>query len=307
MSLAIELPLGLGGWRAASRSKVIPRGLAKVPKSIPASSRLIILKRRAFRCSKVAPFTAQDHATAPGVIVITVALARRYWPPVSPLGKRIQMGVVRDGANNAPYLTVVGVVKDGKYSTLGEDPLPFFYLNAVQYVLLPTLVIRTQGNPAEATTLVRDAIGALDKNLPLYDVKTARQHLGLALLPARLAGSVLGTFGLEERCCLRWQAFAGVMAYAVSQRTREIGVRMALGADAAAVLRLVIHQGLQLVLIGLVLGLAAAFAALTRLLKSLLLSARPDPLTFAGIVLLLTTVALLVQPFLPGARRKWIR
>jgi predicted permease len=293
VSLADALPLSLGGARRGVSLEgytAQPGESTEIDSSIVAPDYFETLR---IPLQQGRAFTAQDHATAPGVIVINEALARRYWPRQSPLGKRLQMGDVRARVNDAPYLTVIGVVKDGKYNSLGEDPLPFFYLNAAQqYVSSPTLVIRTQGNPAEATTLVRDAIGALDKNLPLFDVKTMRQHLRLALLPARLAGSVLGTFGLVA-LLLAAAGIYGVMAYAVSQRTREIGIRMALGANASAVLRLILRQGMKLVLIGLAIGLAVALA-LTHLLKSLLFGvSTTDPLTFIGIMLLLMMVALL--------------
>jgi len=237
-------------------------------------------------------FDAQDQANAPGAVIVNEAFARRYWPGQNALGKRIQIGS-GDGTDNAPYLTVVGVTKDGKYNSLGEEATPFFYRAATQaYVSTPTLLVRTQSNPTNALATVRSAVEALDKNLPLYDVKTMRQHLGIALLPARLAGSALGIFGLLA-LLLAAAGLYGVMANVVAGRTREIGIRMALGADALAVLRLILQQGMRLVLIGLGLGLAAALAV-THLLKSLLFGvSTTDPLTFAGIAVLLTAVALL--------------
>jgi hypothetical protein len=160
------------------------------------------------------------------------------------------------------------------------------------FALSPTLIARTQGNPLDSLPAVRNEVAALDKNLPLYDVKTMRQHLGLALLPARLAGSVLGVFGLVA-LTLAAAGIYGVMAYSVAQRTREIGIRMALGANARDVLRLIARQGMTLASIGMAIGLAAALA-LTQLLKSLLFGvSATDPLTFVVIALLLTAVALL--------------
>jgi putative ABC transport system permease protein len=163
-------------------------------------------------------------------------------------------------------LTVVGVTKDGKYNSLGEEATPFFYRAATQtYVSAPTLLVRTHGNPAGALATVRNAVESRDNNLPLYDVKTLLAAAGLY----------------------------GVMASVVAGRTREIGIRMALGADSLAVLRLILQQGMKLVLIGLALGLAAAFA-ITHLLKSLLFGvSTTDPLTFVVIASLLTLVALL--------------
>jgi putative ABC transport system permease protein len=203
------------------------------------------------------------------------------------------MGAPRSGVNDEPYITVIGVVKDGKYISLGEEAAPFIYFNMTQNVgLSPTLVVRTQGDPLASLAAVRGEVAALDKNLPLYDVKTMRQHLGLALLPARLAGGVLGVFGMVA-LALAAAGIYGVMAYSVTARTREIGIRMALGANERDVLRLVARQGMTLAAIGLVIGLIAALA-LTQLLKSMLFGvSATDPLTFAGIALLLMFVALL--------------
>jgi putative ABC transport system permease protein len=238
-------------------------------------------------------FNEQDREGSPGVVMVNEAFARRYWPGQEPIGKRIQMGVARSGANDSPYLEVVGVLKDGKYVTLGEEATPFFYLNLAQrYQSSPTLIVRTRGNPSDYLAAVRSEVSALDKSLALYDVKTMRQHLGPALLPARLAGSVLGVFGLVA-LVMAAAGIYGVMAYSVAQRTREIGVRMALGASAGAVLRLVTKQGMKLTLVGIVIGLAASLA-LTRLMKSLLFGvSATDPLTFVVVALLLTVVALL--------------
>ncbi len=292
-SLTDELPLGLGGSR---RGITIEGYTAQPGESTEINSgtvapgyfetlRISLLQGRAF--------DAQDRAEAPGVVLINEAFAHRYWPGQPPLGKRIQMGSVREGVNDGPSLTVVGVVKDGKYTSLGEDATPFFYINMVQsYVSSPTLIVRTSGNPTDSLSAIRNEVTALDKSLALFDVKTMRQHLGIALLPARLAGSVLGIFGLVA-LILAAAGIYGVMAYAVAGRTREIGIRMALGADTFSVLRLVVQQGMTLVLIGLAIGLAAAFA-LTHLLKSFLFGvSTTDPLTFSLIALLLMAIALL--------------
>ncbi|MEO6724162.1 MAG: FtsX-like permease family protein, partial [Blastocatellia bacterium] len=291
--LVDELPLGLGGSRrgitiegyAAQSGESTEINSSTVAPGYFETLRIPLLQGRTFEI--------QDRAEAPGVVLINEAFARRYWPGQPPLGKRIQMGSVRSGVNDSPALTVVGVVKDGKYTSLGEEATPFFYLNMEQrYVSSPTLVVRTGGNPADSLAAIRNEVATLDKNLPLFDVKTMRQHLMLALLPARLAGSVLGIFGLVA-LILAAAGIYGVMAYAVAGRTREIGIRMALGADTFSVLRLVVQQGMTLVLIGLAIGLAAALA-LTHLLKSMLFGiSTADPVTFAGIALLLTGVALL--------------
>lgn len=291
-SLANGLPLGLGG-----RSGITIEGYnsqqdedmevynSTVAPGYFETLRIPMLQGRTFE--------TQDHAEAPGVAIVNEAFAKRYWPGQPPLGKRIQTGAVREGTNTAPYLTVVGVARDGKYNSLGEDATPFFYSNLTQqYASSPTLIVRTAGNPTDSLATVRNAVETLDKNLPLYDVKTMRQHLGVALLPARLAGGALGIFGLLA-LLLAAAGLYGVMSNAVAGRTREIGIRMALGANTFEVLQLILQQGMKLVLIGLVIGLAAALA-LTHLLKSLLFGvSTTDPLTFGAIAGLLTLVALL--------------
>jgi predicted permease len=293
-SMTDELPLG--GFGGSRRGVTIEGYTAQPGESTEISSSIVapgyfetlrvpLLQGRTFQ--------QQDDAVAPGVALVNEAFARRYWPGQPSLGKRIQYGISRNGANELPYITVIGVVKDGKYSSLSEEATPFIYFNMAQnFGMSPTLVARTQGDPLASLAAVRGEVAALDKNLPLYDVKTMRQHLGLALLPARLAGSVLGVFGLVA-LALAAAGIYGVMAYSVSQRTREIGIRMALGANARDVLRLVARQGMTLVAIGMAIGLAAALA-LTQLLKSLLFGvSATDPLTFASIALLLMFVALL--------------
>jgi putative ABC transport system permease protein len=285
------LPLGLGGSRRgitiegykAQPGESTEVGSVTVAPGYIETLRILMIRGRAFN--------EQDRVGAPGVVMINESFARRYWPGQNPIGKRIRMGFGEN--NDSPYLEVVGVVKDGKYVTLGEEATPFFYLNLAQrYESAPTLIVRTRGNPLDQLTPIRNEIAALDKNLPLYDVKTMRQHLGLALLPARLAGSVLGVFGLVA-LILAAAGIYGVMAYSVAQRTREIGVRMAMGAQARDVLRLVIWQGAKLTLIGVGIGLGGAFA-LTRVMTSLLYGvSATDPMTFAGITTVLMTVALL--------------
>ncbi len=244
-------------------------------------------------------FNDQDRTNSPGVVMISEAFARRYWPGQKALGKRIQMGVSDN--NRSPYLEVVGVVKDAKYVTLGEEVRPFFYRPMAQnYLSSVTLVVRARNNPLDYLAAVRAEVAALDKNLSLFDVKTMRQHLRLALLPARLAGTVLGIFGLIA-LGLAASGIYGVMAYSVAQRTREIGIHMALGARGVDVLKLIVKQGMKLVVIGLSIGLMAAFA-MTRMMNSFLYGvSSTDPFTFIGVALLLAFVALLAC-YMPARR-----
>jgi len=241
-------------------------------------------------------FTDEDGDTRPRAAVVNEAFARRFWPGQSALGKRFSFQGV-----SGPWIDVIGVMRDGKYFSLGEDPSPFIYVN-----LRPTdgsyltLMVRTSSEPQAVIGALRNEFHELDSNLPVYSVRTMTEHMALPLFPARVAATLLGSFGVLALILAAIGIF-GVMSYAASQRTREIGIRMALGADAARILRLVIGQGLKLILFGLAIGLVAAFAG-TRLMSSLLYGvSATDSVTFGVIALLLTGVALLAC-YLPARR-----
>lgn len=232
-------------------------------------------------------FTARDGTGAPPVVVINETLARLYWPGEDPLGKRLSMY-----GPGGPYAEIIGVTRDGKYRTLGEDPRPFVYAALLQEPGgAATLVARTAGNPAASLDPVRGLVRALDPGLPVFEARTMREYLGFALLPVRLAGTLLGVFG-GIGLLLATVGIYGVTAYSVSRRTREVGVRMALGARPRDVLALVVRQGMTPALIGLAAGVLIALAV-TRLLRSLLYGVSPtDALTFVATALLLTGAAL---------------
>ena len=241
-------------------------------------------------------FTDEDGDTRPRAAVVNETFARRFWPGQSALGKRFSLQGV-----TGPWTEVIGVMRDGKYFSLSEDPSPFIYVN-----LRPTdgsyltLMVRTSSEPRAVIGALRNEFHQLDSNLPVYSIRTMTEHMALPLFPARVAATLLGSFGLLALILAAIGIF-GVMSYAVSQRTREIGIRMALGADAGRILSLVIGQGLKLILFGLGIGLVAAFAG-TRLMSSLLYGvSATDSITFALIALLLTTVALLAC-YLPARR-----
>jgi predicted lysophospholipase L1 biosynthesis ABC-type transport system permease subunit len=206
-----------------------------------------------------------------------------------------------DTGGSEGWLEVIGVAGDAKYRTLSEGPTPFFYLPFPQtYGPGMSLVVRTDREPRAMLAPVRQAVLALDPNLPLFEVETLSEHLGIALFPVRLASSVLGWFGLLA-LLLAAIGLYGVVAYAVNQRTREIGVRMALGARPADVLRLVVGDGMRLALLGLGLGLAAALLV-TRMVAGLLYGVSPtDPVAFTGVAALLLLATLLAS-WLPARR-----
>jgi predicted permease len=234
-------------------------------------------------------FNRQDGEGAPPVVIVNESMARRFWPGQrAALGRRLRL--VERANVFSPYYEVVGVVKDIKYWSIGEAPRPFFYIPALQnYRQQMALHVRTVGEASLMRSAVRDRVLALDKNL-LAEVTTMRENLVTAFLPARVASITLGLVGLFA-LSLAVVGIYGVISYAASQRTGEIGLRMALGAQSRDILRLVIGKGMALTLIGVVLGVALALA-LTRFLTSLLVGvSAADPLTFLAIPLLLTTVA----------------
>ncbi|HEY3027291.1 MAG TPA: ABC transporter permease [Pyrinomonadaceae bacterium] len=241
-------------------------------------------------------FTEADRKGAPGVVVLNETLAATLWPGEDALGKRLSVS-----GPEGPFLEVVGVARDGKYRSLGENPHSYIYQPLLQsYDPKMTLVVRTRGEPQSVAAAVREQIRELDANLPIADVKTLRDQLNLSLFPSRLAAWILGGFGALA-LLLAAIGIYGVVSYSVAQRTREIGVRMALGAKEKDVLRLVLGQGLFVIAVGLALGLLLAMAS-TRVIVSFLYGVgAADPLTFAGVPLLLGFVAV-VASYIPARR-----
>ena len=242
-------------------------------------------------------FTRFDTDSSPRVAVINAEMARRFWPGQDPLRQHFRTR--KDG----PLLEVVGVVRPTKYMFLSEAPGPYIYYPLTQR---PTSVVvlhlRTAGDPATLIAPARAMFRSIDPDLLVFDVKTMEQHLndGIAFLFVRL-GAVLATavgiLGLIQTIV----GLYGVIAYGVSQRTREIGIRMALGADAGAVVRSVMTQGLVLTTIGLAIGLALAFVA-TRMMSGLLFGVSPtDALTFTVATVLLLALSA-VSAWLPARK-----
>jgi predicted permease len=232
-------------------------------------------------------FDAQDREDAPGVAIVNETFARRYFPGQDPIGQRVSLG-----GSKGPWLEVVGLARDSKYITLGEAPAPFLYQPLAQHHESGmVLLVRTSVAPSSLVPSVRVAVRSIERNLPLMNARTMTELLGNSLFPARMGAILLGAFGLLA-LLLASVGLYGVMTYSVSRRTREIGIRMALGARGGDVLRLVLVESMTLVAVGMLLGLAAAFAA-TRLLSGFLYGVSPtDPAAFLGIVLLLALVAL---------------
>jgi len=243
-------------------------------------------------------FTSQDAHPSAGVVIVNEAFEKNFFPGQSALGKRIRFVV--SGAQ-APWPTVVGVVSDVRQGGLARDVMPEVYspeLSDAGGAL--SFVIRVAGEPAGLISAVREVVAEVEPNQSLHNVMTMEQRLADTTTSRRLNTALLGSFAAVA-LLLAAVGIYGVMSYAVTQRRREIGVRMALGAQKSDVLGLLVGGGLRLALAGVVIGLVGALA-LTRYLSNLLYSVKAtDPLTFLGVAVALTGVALLAC-WLPARR-----
>jgi predicted permease len=238
-------------------------------------------------------FTRQDDQDGPPVVIVNQRLADHFWPHESALGKTVNTA----GKDRQ----VIGVVETGKYQSLGEAPRPFMYLpERERFQTGMTIVARVKGDPQVVMRRIRGIVRAQDPNLPVFDVRTMEQHMGFVLMPARVGGSVLGLFGLLG-LVLAAVGVYGVMAYSVAQRKRELGIRVALGADRGTVIGMVVRDGLKLTLLGAIIGLVGAAEA-AKLLKGLLYGVSTlDPVAFTVVPLVLVAVATLAV-YLPARR-----
>ena len=243
-------------------------------------------------------FTAHDDADAARVVIVNETLARRYWPNEDPIGKRLRLGADR------PWYAIAGVVKDVEQSDWGATRGNEFYFPGAQnpsdiqsYL---TIVVRAAGDPAALAPAIHAAVASLDRDLPIADVTTMQQVVDRALWQPRFSTTLLAAFaGLA--LALAAVGIYGVMSYDVGRRTPEIGIRMALGARPADVLRSVLAQGARLTLAGSLVGVVGALIR-TRYLRTLLYGVSPnDPLVLAGAAALLATVAMLAA-WLPARR-----
>ena len=243
-------------------------------------------------------FTDQDRVGTPPVAILNERLANRLWPGESAVGKLLAVPFWHEPR---PPVQIIGVARDAKHRSLLADMPLLIYLPELQvYDGRATLVARTSGAATRLIPAIRDEVAALDKDLSLYAVKTMSEQIESTLWQQRTAAGLIGIFGLLA-LALAAIGIYGVIAHSVAQRTREIGIRMALGADARGVLRMILRQGLELALTGVLVGLAAAFA-LTRLMSSMLYGvSATDPLTFVISSVALVAVVL-GACFLPARR-----
>lgn len=241
-------------------------------------------------------FNQTDTADAPRTLVVNEAMARRYWPDGNALGK-----IVRFGSSPAE---VIGIVADMKYNAINERPVPQLYLSMErQEIGTLRMFVRTAGDPGPLVAEVRNAIRGLDASLPVYDARTLSEHMQVAVFAQRMAANLLGAMGVLA-LLLAAIGLYGVMAYAVSQRTQEMGIRLALGASPSSLLNMIVTQGMKLTAIGLVIGLVLALAAFGSIgaVRTLLPGISPmDPITFVAVPLALALIALLAT-WIPGRR-----
>ncbi len=232
-------------------------------------------------------FAATDRAGAPVVVIVNQTLAHQIWGNDDPVGKPLGYG----GFKTTTPVTVIGVARDAKYRSVGEDPIPMVYVPLAQ-TTRNALSLLIAGDGRDLTGPVRDLVHSIAPDLPLAANAPLEQMTSIALLPNRIAAGLAGAFGVVG-LLLAAIGLYGVLAYGVSLRRRELGIRLALGARESAVRRLVLRDGLRLTVVGLAVGMALA-AGLGQLLRSLLYGVSPlDPVTFAGIAALLLGVAFL--------------
>ncbi len=284
-ALAESVPLGLG--RSSAEVQVPGRETPEEGEEIAFN----VVSPRYFEVMGVPlasgrGFDDGDRAGAPLAALVNDTMARRFWP-AGALGESFSV----DGAGG-PFRTVVGVVADTKYQTLGEGPTPFFFLPLEQhYEGAMTLHVATAGDPARMKPELRRRLAEIDPDLPVAAVKTLEEAVGVALLPARAGAAVLAAFGLLALFLAAIGVY-GVMSFAVARRTREIGIRMAVGADRRGVLALVVREAMALVLAGLVAGGLAGLAMMRLVLGFLYGVGAADPLSFLSVAALLALVAL---------------
>jgi len=243
-------------------------------------------------------FNEQDVAGGNPVTIINETMANRYWPGESAIGQQI---LRQFNTRDDEYYTVIGIARDGRYRTLGEEQRPYFYRpNTQEFSGFTNLVVRTSVSGNELLLQVREQVRAIDSHLPILGIITMSEHLELMLFIPRLVAGLLFSLGFLS-LILGTIGLYGIISYDVSRRTREVGIRMSLGAQQSKVLRLIISDGLKLVLVGAVIGLGISFLT-TRFLATMLFGISPvDTMTFIGVFLLFLVVAF-AATYMPAKR-----
>jgi predicted permease len=293
---ADQIPLGFGGWSwedlRIEGYVPSPNENLKIYRSVVAPGYFELVKIPLLSGRN---FTEQDDLGARLVMIVTEAFARHFFAGRNPIGYKVH--------GWGDWFTVVGVVKDSKYRTPNEAPQPFFYVPFRQVYradLDIAFYVRTAGDDRQGLAALRHAVGSMDPNVGVFDAMPMTEYISAALFAQKVAASLLAVLGAIA-LVLAAVGLYSVMAYSITQRTQEIGIRMALGAASGDVIRLVLRQGMLLTVAGLVAGVAIALAV-TRLASGLLVQVSAnDPLIFAGSVAFLAAVAL-AAAWLPARR-----
>ncbi len=289
------------GDSSNSTGPIVPDGQAVPPPGEGMSAMVNTVAPRYFETLQIPlvsgrDFSEFDRSDTQRVAIINETMAARLWPNENPLGKRFRVARA-DGA----YREVVGIAKDGKYRNLNERPRPMMYLALAQsYETAMTLLVRTTSEDRNLVAGIRQELNALDAKMPLYGIKTMDEHLTYALWGARMGAWLAMLFG-SLALLLAAMGIYAVIAFSVSQRTKEIGIRMALGAGRRDVLKLILYQGFKLIGVGVGAGLLIA-VGVTRVLSGLLFGVGTfDPIVFGSITILLIGIGLLAS-YLPARR-----
>jgi len=245
-------------------------------------------------------FTERDDKSGPPVVVISDAMARQFFPGENPIGKHLKLPISSEG-KAPPMREIIAVVGDAKYHGLKADTSVVLYVPHSQVSFYPmAMVVRASANPLNLTNDLRSAVRSLDKDIPIYDIKLLEKDISDSVSQDRFVSMLLAMFAFAG-LFLTAIGLYGVMAYLVTQRTREIGIRMALGAGRDSVLRLVIWQGMKLALVGVIVGFAASYG-LMRYVSSFLFGVQPgDPMTLIAVIAVIT-IAVLAACIVPAKR-----
>jgi putative ABC transport system permease protein len=302
-SASSVLPLPLSGDRFGISFQIEGRPVAR--KDEP-SADFFVAETGYFRSMgipiiKGRDFDDHDQHGSPLVIIITEEFARQYFPNEDPIGKRVQPGISSYEGEKATMREIVGVVGNVRNRNLSTDSKPAYYVPQTQIPFdQMVVVVKTTADPKTMVSAVTREVANVDKDLPVFGVKTMDEYLSASVAAPRFNTTLLSIFAAVA-LVLTIVGLYGVMSYTVAQRTNEIGIRLALGAQTGDVLALIVKQGLRLVIIGLVVGLAGAFA-LTRVMSSLLFGVTTkDPLTFLAVAVVLPLVTLLAC-YVPALR-----
>jgi putative ABC transport system permease protein len=294
-SASTILPLPLSGDRFVISFQIEGREVA--PKDEPSADIFITgvgyFRTMGIPIVKGRDFEQRDQNGTRPVVIITEEFARQYFPNEDPLGKRIDPGISTIEDTDSSWREIVGVVGDVRNQTLNTAPKPAYYVPQTQIPFSQmAVVIKTANEPRSLISGMTKEVASMDPDLPLFGVKTMREYLSSSVAGPRFNTTLLSIFAAVA-LVLTLVGLYGVMSYSVAQRTNEIGIRLALGAQTRDVLLMIVKQGSILILLGLTIGLAAAFAA-TRLIASWLFGVTAkDPFTFAAVAVLLAVVALL--------------